>query len=163
MNKEQQESSPPQQLTVDQLANGRFAKGNKLGKRFQPGRSGNPGGNYRRTPKVSHAYARLLAMTPDEIGTFVPASGAEFLALEQFKNALQAAPKDSLGAAREITDRTEGKAKAVVEVKSGGELDALIARIQERARVELGIEVTWEEAIEKIRAYKPELLGGLDG
>ena len=159
-------NKPPQKQAADQLADGRFAKGNKLGKRFQPGQSGNPGGNYRRTPKVSLAYARLLAMTPEEIAAFRPTNGAEELALARFIEALHGHalhPMLPLHATKEITDRTEGKAKAVVEVKPGGELDVLIARIQERARAELGIEVTREAVIEKIRAYKPELVDGLDG
>ena len=160
---EEKENSTPSQLQTARGTDGRFAKGNKLGKRFQPGQSGNPGGNHRKTPKVSHAYARLLAMTPEEIHAFVPSNGAEMIAWEQFKSAMLGAPKDSLGAAYEITDRTEGKAKAVVEVSKGGELEVLISRIQDRARSQLGYEATREEVIEQVRAYRPELVEGYDG
>lgn len=37
------------------------------------------------------------------------------------------------------------------------ELERLIIRVQERSLAELGIEITREQAIERIIAYKPEL------
>ena len=164
MNEKQMQIEPSQKQAEDQLANGRFAKGNKLGRRYQPGQSGNPGGNHRRTPKVSHAYARLLAMTAAELEAFVPANGAEILAWEQFKSAMLGAPKDSLAAAKEITDRVEGKAKAVIETtKAGDELELLVGRIQERVRAATGQEMTRAEVIERIRAFRPEMVEGYDG
>ena len=59
--------------------------------------------------------------------------------------------------------RMEGKAKAVVEVRSGGGLDVLISNTQERICSQLGYEPTREEVIEQIRAYRPELVEGYDG
>lgn len=88
---------------------------------WQPGQSGNPGGNYKNTPKISNAYNRLLALTLDELRAFKAANVAEEIALKL----VRAAVKDStsLQAVKEITDRTEGKAKQnmVIEEKPANE------------------------------------------
>jgi hypothetical protein len=131
-------------------------------KPFQPGHSGNPGGNYKRTPKVSNAYARLLAMTEEELQNFRPANGAEILAWQQFNNARGGKPADSLNAAREVTDRTEGRARQSIQVSNTGELERLIIRVQERILAQTGIELTRDEAVERILAYRPELGGAIE-
>src|SRR2546423_15261915 len=56
-------------------------------KRFQPGRSGNPGGLPKGTPKVSIALMNLLAMRPDD--EFRPASRAECIALALYEKAMK--------------------------------------------------------------------------
>ena len=89
--------------------------------RFKPGQSGNPGGNYKNTPKISNAYNRLLAMPPDEFKKFKPSNMAEEIAFRQMRAASKV--DCSLPAAREITDRTEGKARQnmVIEEKPANE------------------------------------------
>jgi hypothetical protein len=98
--------SSPSQKQTDRIAKGRFAPGNKLGVRFKPGQSGNPGGNHKGTPKITNAYARLLKMSPDEIANFQPQNGAEVIALRQFTEAI--AGLAPLRYAQEITNRTDG-------------------------------------------------------
>jgi Family of unknown function (DUF5681) len=75
--------------------------------RFQPGQSGNPGGRPRKY--ITEVYEQL-ALEP------VPKRGgktyAQLLALAQFRKAL----KGNTVAAKEVTDRLEGKARAVVEL-----------------------------------------------
>jgi Family of unknown function (DUF5681) len=75
--------------------------------RFQPGQSGNPGGRPRKY--ITEVYEQL-ALEP------VPTKGgktyAELLALAQFKKAL----KGNTMAAKEVTDRLEGKAREAVEL-----------------------------------------------
>lgn len=129
---------------------------------FQPGQSGNPGGNYKRTPKVSNAYARLLAMSPEELESFKPTNGAEIIALEQFNNARTGKPPDQLGAAKEITDRTEGRAPQRIVLDNTSELEKLIIRVQERVLAQTGIEITRERAVDMIIAYRPELAEGIE-
>ena len=88
---------------------------------WQPGQSGNPGGNYKNTPKISNAYDRLLAMTPSEIAEYEPKNVAEEIALRQVQAARRSA--NALQSVKEITDRTEGKAKQnmVIEEKPANE------------------------------------------
>jgi hypothetical protein len=124
---------------------------------FKPGQSGNPGGNYKRTPKVSNAYARLLALTPEELDVFQPANGAEQIALKQINNARDGKPHDTLAAVKEVTDRTEGRTRQTVHIDNTSDVEKLVIRIQERALAQLGLEVSREEAIAKIIAYRPEL------
>jgi hypothetical protein len=55
-------------------------------------------------------------MTPEEPENFKPANGAEILAWEQFNNARSGKPSDTLNASKEVTDRTEGRARQLVQV-----------------------------------------------
>lgn len=75
---------------------------------YRPGQSGNPGGRPRGIPRISNCYERLLKMSPAELQQFVPQNAAEAVALRQVSAAIYGS--DALPAAKEITDRTEGKA-----------------------------------------------------
>ena len=66
---------------------GQFDKGNPYA--FKPGQSGNPGGLPTGTPKMKVAYLKLLALSPDELVKFKPATVAEDLAFKQVKRAHQ--------------------------------------------------------------------------
>lgn len=137
--------SSPSQLQTDRTTKGRFAQGNKLGVRFKPGQSGNPGGNYKGTPKITNVYARLLQMRPEEIATFQPQNGAEVIALRQFTEAIGGI--SPLRYAQEITNRTDGPIVRKVE-----KVD-LNARVAERLRFERAIDIlVEEEGITRIEA-----------
>lgn len=114
---------------------------------WQPGQSGNPGGNYKNTPKISNAYNRLLALAPEELKTFKAANVAEEIALKLVRAAVRNA--NSLPAVREITDRTEGKAKQnmVIEEKP---TDAVLADEAFRIFCELSAHLGLSE--EELRA-----------
>lgn len=129
--------------------------------RFQKVKSGNPGGLPKGTPKISNAYARLLALSPEEIETFQPSNVAEELALGQIRAARAGKPAETLRAIKEVTDRTEGKARQPLDLKNTSDLDQLIIRVQERIGAITGREVTRDEAIERIVAYRPELARAL--
>jgi hypothetical protein len=101
-------------------------------------------------------------MTPEELENFKPANGAEILAWEQFNNARSGKPSDTLNATKEVTDRTEGRAPQKINVDNTSDLERLIIRLQERVRAETGIELTREETIERIVAYRPELAGAIE-
>jgi hypothetical protein len=66
---------------------------------FRPGQSGNPGGLPKGTPKVSIALMKLLA--EDASNEFAPKSKAE---------------RGDVAAIRELSDRTEGKSPATLNV-----------------------------------------------
>ena len=73
-------------------------------------------------------------------------------------------PKDSLAAAKEIPDRTEGKARAAIETtKASDEVKIFIGHIQERVRAATGLELPRVEVIERIHAFRPELVQGYEG
>lgn len=76
---------------------------------WQRGQSGNPHGPKVGEEKISFAYARLLKMSAEELGEYKPKTAAEAIAYRQISTAIWDA--EPLPSAKEITDRTEGKAK----------------------------------------------------
>ena len=59
---------------------------------------------------IGEAYKRLLALPVGEFSGYEPASIAEQIAMEQIQRARGKRPEeDPLPAAKEITDRTEGR------------------------------------------------------
>lgn len=102
---------------------------------FKAGQSGNPGGVKKGTVFVGEAYKRLLTLSPQEIAEFQPANCAEAIALRQVGSAIFGT--DALPSAKEITDRTEGKAPQNVKLTAvpaddQTRIDAAIAYITER-------------------------------
>jgi hypothetical protein len=77
---------------------------------FKPGQSGNPGGLPKGTPKVSIALMKLLA--GDAGNEFAPRSRAEKIAWALYKKA----EGGDVAAIREISDRTEGKSPATLNL-----------------------------------------------
>lgn len=96
---------------------------------FQPGNRANPGGS-KGFPRVDIAYKRILAMSAEERSVFVPANGAEEMALRQFENALSSRPDWELKAAQEITNRTDGPIVRKVEKVDLTALEAERQRFQ---------------------------------
>jgi hypothetical protein len=76
---------------------------------FKPGQSGNPGGRPKKTP-VTDAYGQWLNQPSD---SHPDLTWAQLIALQQVKKACDG----DTNAAKEITDRVEGKAKQSIEVK----------------------------------------------
>jgi hypothetical protein len=126
---------------------------------FKPGQSGNPGGLPRGTPKVSVAYQKLLALSSEELANFKPANVAEAIAYRQIGAAIYG--PQPLPSTIEITDRTEGKAQQRIEHVDVSEAERLLIRVQERFLAQTGVELSREEAIERLCAIKPELAGQL--
>jgi hypothetical protein len=77
---------------------------------FKPGQSGNPGGLPKGTPKVSIALMKLLA--GDAGNEFTPSSRAEKIAWALYKKA----EGGDVAAIRELSDRTEGKSPATLNL-----------------------------------------------
>lgn len=97
----------------------RFQKGNKLGRKFEPGVSGNAGGRPRKKP-ITEAYERALTdAEADKIA----------------RGIIAAARRGNVKAASEITDRIEGKVTHTIA--AAGALDLLpeaLARARERMK-----------------------------
>ena len=81
---------------------------------FPKGVSANPGGVKKGITFISEAYKRLLAMEPEELKRYKPKNGAEQLALEHIRQAINA-PDKRTSAIKEIADRTEGRPKQPIE------------------------------------------------
>jgi|ERR1044071_5862218 hypothetical protein len=82
---------------------------------YKPGQSGNPGGNYKHTPKFNHTFERLLALAPEERKKYNPQNGVEELALAQINRAIAAEKdRDRITATEKIIDRVEGKAPQTI-------------------------------------------------
>lgn len=97
-------------------------------KSFKPGVSGNPGGNYKHTPKLSNAFAKLLAMSPEDFELYEPANIAEELAYDQIATARDSKPLEALAIVKEISDRVEGKAIQQTVVANVTEIEAARAK-----------------------------------
>ena len=123
---------------------------------FQPGQSGNPGGWPKGVPRISDAYARLIKLSPAELESFEPANVAELAALKQIRATIDGtAAIKALPSLQEITDRTEGKARQVLEVNTGLEHERMIIRLQERFLARTGIELSRDEAVARLAEIDP--------
>ncbi|HWR15146.1 MAG TPA: hypothetical protein VN577_09975 [Terriglobales bacterium] len=114
----------------------------KKGHRWQAGQSGNPSGMPKAVGLITQAYNRILAMeVPDEmlIDKYEGLKGSgitfgDLLALSTSMKAiyLEQKPATSLAAAKEITDRTEGKVPMRIAGADGGALEVINLSDDER-------------------------------
>lgn len=88
--------------------NGQFAPGNKAGRKFQQGKSGNPSGRPRRTKLCEALIAQLAEIAHG--------AGEETVAEQIAQALIKQALKGNVLAAREIADRTEGKPRQALDV-----------------------------------------------
>lgn len=76
-------------------------------------------GGWSKEGSISYQYQKLMRMSTEELTSFKPETVAQDIALARIR-----AARDSrlgLSDAKEITDRTEGKAPQSIDVTSGGE------------------------------------------
>lgn len=78
----------------------------------------NPGG-WDKTQSISYQYNRIMRMSPEDLEVFKPETVAEDIALARVTAARD--KKFGLPDAKEITDRTEGKAQQSIDMTSNGE------------------------------------------
>lgn len=91
----------------------------------------NPGG-WNKEESISYQYNYIMRMTPDEYNAFVPQTIAQKIAHERIKVAVTTA---GLNDAKEITDRTEGKAPQTVSMTNpDGSLNPYNALTTEQLR-----------------------------
>lgn len=94
--------------TANRRSNGTFAPGNKLGRKFEPGATGNPQGRPKITAITEALRIQLAEVMPD---------ANERTYAEAIAGALIAeAVKGNVIAAKEIADRTEGKPRQSLDV-----------------------------------------------
>jgi hypothetical protein len=122
-----------------------FEKGHQYA--FKPGQSGNPGGLPKGTPKVSVALMKLLRSDPGEV--FTPKSRAEVIAYALYNRAVTG----DVSAIKELSDRTEGKSPATMNVIADDQ--ALHYRqVAEKLSAQYGKPL--EQVVSDIIARKPE-------
>lgn len=120
---------------------------------FKPGKSGNPGGLRRGTPRISAALDKFLAYSPDK--PMVAESNADAIAITTIEQAIGGSP----WAVQFIVERREGKAPANPEVLMTAEDEMDI----EREAIEAGLQSwvdnmpgsTREDAIRFLREINP--------
>jgi hypothetical protein len=139
--------APSDMQTENRRADGKFAKGNKAGKTFRRGQSGNPAGR----PKfalLSDSFRHMLGEVcpDDEHGR----TWAEVIAERLFV----AAAGGDVRAAKEIADRTEGKARSFVT------LSYETRDLYERAVKEIveSSGCSREEAIRTLAIFQPDAI-----
>lgn len=98
---------------------GKFAPGNNANPTGKGGFGDNPqnrsNGKWKKENSVSYQYNRMLAMTTDELKDFKPTTNAEAIAKRRLERAMRD-DDESLKETKEITDRTEGRAKQDINI-----------------------------------------------
>lgn len=83
-------------------------------------------GRWSKEGSISYNYNRIMRMTDEEREAFKPATFAERIALKRLE---EAEKSGGLQDAREITDRTEGKAPQKVDITTNDESLNLFGRL----------------------------------
>ena len=114
MSSNQTENNPSQRQTDDRDALGRFTPGNSIGKQFQPGESGNPGGMPGGTAQPGRWLRSLADATPDDLRAIVDDPTASAAKIGAARLLLDLAdgkgtPESRRRALAELLDRTEGR------------------------------------------------------
>ncbi len=91
-----------------QTVKGKFAPGNKIGKQFPKGTSGNPNGR----PKLT----KLTDALREQLAEAVPNAPEKTIAEAIARALIREAVSGNVQAAREIADRTEGKPKQAIDL-----------------------------------------------
>ncbi len=97
-----------QKTDVKQTATGKFAPGNKAGKQFEKGQSGNPNGR----PKLT----RLTECLREQLAEAMPGASERTIAEAIARALIREALVGDVQAIREIGDRTEGKPKQSLDL-----------------------------------------------
>lgn len=75
-------------------------------------------GRWNKDDSISYQYNKLLRMSPEELGEFMPETNAQAIAK---KRIMAAVGDNGLLDTKEITDRVEGKAPQSIDMTSKGE------------------------------------------
>jgi hypothetical protein len=103
------------QKTDGKQADGKFATGNSIGKKFPPGSSGNPNGR----PKLT----RLSEAIREQLSEVMPGASEQTIAEGIAETLIKLALSGDVQAIREIADRTEGKPKQAIDLDLDLQLD----------------------------------------
>lgn len=97
--------------------NGRFTVGNKPIVGFHTNPERRSDGRWRKEDSVTYQYRRMLAMTDDELEAFIPETQAQKIAKMRIMRAVRD-DDSSLAETKEITNRTEGKARQDIGIET---------------------------------------------
>lgn len=128
--------------------------------RFKPGNNANPGGNYKHTPKVGHAYARLGRMKTADLRAFECENAIEDGVKAAILRAVDASTwKAAHAALKEIADRLDGKPyqHKVIETVSTQRLEiSIVVQLRALARVD-GRELSHDDALLELANTREKL------
>jgi uncharacterized protein YaaN involved in tellurite resistance len=119
-----------------------------LGRRFQKGQSGNPGGRAKIISATYHRIAREVDPADDKGRT-----RAELMALALYREA----KKGNVPAIKEFTDRLEGRShqSVALTIDRAEKVEQAIEQLQAEAR-EHNDELSRDNALRLLAAYMPE-------
>lgn len=107
---------------TDRESNGQFAPGNNANPEGAGGFGDHPenrsDGRWNKEGSIGYQYNRIIRMTEEEQQEFVPKTFAEKIAHARILEAVKAG---GLHDAKEVTDRTEGKAPQKVDITTNDE------------------------------------------
>ena len=113
---------------------------------FKKGRSGNPGGLPKGTPKISTALVRFLAMPPRIFRNFKPRSVAEELAKKMIEFAMSDRAGVAIRACKDVCDRVEGKPGTATYLHHGnGEITIEYVKDWRPPQVEIERGDVWDD------------------
>jgi hypothetical protein len=118
LDKEQAKATATNQAVNGRDGSGRFAIGNKPTVGFHTNPERRSDGRWRKEDSVTYQYRRMLAMTDDELEAFIPETQAQKIAKMRIMRAVRD-DDSSLAETKEITDRTEGKARQNIGIETG--------------------------------------------
>lgn len=118
LDQETNTSTATKQAVNGRDENGRFAIGNKPTVGFHTNPERRSDGRWRKEDSVTYQYRRMLAMTDDELEAFIPETQAQKIAKVRVMRAVRD-DDSSLAETKEITDRTEGKARQNIGIETG--------------------------------------------
>ena len=109
-----------QQTELERDEKGRFAGGTPpAGFNVHP-ENQSPGG-WKKENTISYQYKRFLNMSPDELKAYSETPDSERTVAMDIAYSQVIKSRNSLNHAKEITDRTEGKAAQAIDITSNGE------------------------------------------
>ena len=95
--------------------NGRFVAGNTPSTGFHTNPERRNNGKWDKDESISYWYNKLLRMPNDEFDNFIPANSTQRIAHARIINAC-GTDEQALRATKEITDRTEGRARQGIDM-----------------------------------------------
>jgi hypothetical protein len=109
-----------------QTVKGKFPPGNKIGKQFPPGVSGNPNGR----PKLT----KLTESLREQLAEEMPGASESTIAEEVARALIREALIGNIGAIKEVFDRSEGRAPLTLDVGKNLNFAALLVTLNQNEK-----------------------------
>lgn len=118
-------SAATNQAVINRDKRGRFANGNIPSTGFHTNPERRCDGRWNKNNSIPYWYNKLLGMTDEEFDEFTPSTQAQNIAKMRIERAMRDDPS-SLAETKEITDRTEGKAKYDISTEAEAKTNPII-------------------------------------